>query len=119
MQARVEPALNAAFVVVQHAGADWAEALQRNLRQWCRQKIDAIYISLDLRDPGTPAAWASAARLGCLPAGLTPYMPWPATLALQYLNNQWLEADAIATVGPAAEALRDQVFAAYREQECL
>ena len=70
MQARVEPALNAAFVVVQHAGTDWAEVLQRNLRQWCRQKVDAIYISLDLRDPGTPAAWASAARLGCLPAGL-------------------------------------------------
>lgn len=119
LQAQIEPALNAAFVVVQHAGADWAEVLQRSLRQWCRQQVDAIYISLDLRDPGTPAAWASAARLGCLPAGLTPYMPWPATLALQYLNNQWLEADAIATVGPAAEALRDQVFSAYRQQECL
>ena len=46
-------------------------------------------------------------------------MPWPATLALQYLNNQWLQADAIATVGPAAQALRDQVFAAYRQRECL
>lgn len=119
LQVRVEPALNAAFVVVRHAGADLGEVLQRALRQWCRQQVDAIYLSLDLCDPGTPAAWECAAPLGFLPAGLTPYMPWPATLALQYLNNQWLQADAIATVGPAAQALRDQVFAAYRQRECL
>ena len=119
METQVVPALNAAFVVAQHAGADWPEVLQRNLRQWCRQKVDAIYLSLDLRDPHTPAAWQAAAQLGFLPAGLTPYMPWPATLALQYLNNQWLEVDHIVSVGPAAEALRDQIFAAYRQRECL
>ena len=119
LQTHVEPALNAAFVVLRHAGADWPEVLQRSLRQWCRQKIDAIYLSLNLCDADTPAACASAAHLGFLPAGLTPYMPWPATLALQYLNNQWLEIDNIVSVGPAAEALRDQVFAAYRQQECL
>ena len=119
LQTHVEPALNAAFVVLRHAGADWPEVLQRSLRQWCRQKVDAIYLSLNLCDADTPAACASAARLGFLPAGLTPYMPWPATLALQYLNNQWLEIDNIVSVGPAAEALRDQVFAAYRQQECL
>lgn len=119
LQASVEPALNAAFVVVEQVGADWREVLQRQLRQWCRQQVDVIYLSLDLCSPDLPAAWSSAAHLGFLPAGLTPYMPWPATLALQYLNNQWLEAEAIATVGPAAEALRDQIFAAYRQRECL
>lgn len=119
LQTHVEPALNAAFVVLRHAGADWAEVLQRSLRQWCRQKVDAIYLSLNLCDADTPLACASAAHLGFLPAGLTPYMPWPATLALQYLNNQWLEEQAIVAVGPAAEALRDQIFAAYRQQECL
>ena len=119
LETQVEAGLNVAYMVARRTGADWAEVLQRNLRQCCRQKVDAIYLSLDLRDPHTPAAWEAAARLGFLPAGLTPYMPWPATLALQYLNNQWLALDNIVSVGPAAEALRDQVFAAYRKQECL
>ena len=119
LETQIEAGLNVAFVVARRTGADWAEALRRNLRQCCRQKVDAIYLSLDLRDPHTPAAWEAAARLGFLPSGLTPYMPWPATLALQYLNNQWLAVENIVSVGPAAEALRDQVFAAYRQQECL
>lgn len=119
LETQVEAGLNVAYMVARHTGADWVEALQRNLRQCCRQKVDAIYLSLDLCNPHTPAAWQAAAQLGFLPAGLTPYMPWPATLALQYLNNQWLGVDHIVSVGPAAEALRDQIFAAYRQRECL
>ena len=57
--------------------------------------------------------------MGFIAAGLTPFMPWPATLCLQYLNNQWLQPDAVCAVGPAAESLRQQVFAQYCEQELL
>jgi hypothetical protein len=46
-------------------------------------------------------------------------MPWPATLCLQYLNNQTLEEARVCAVGPAAEALRSAVFTAYRAQELL
>ena len=117
LDVQVEPALNAAFLTLRHAGSDLAPVLRRRLRQLCRARVDALYLSLDLRQPATAAACAPALALGFIPAGLTPFMPWPATLCLQYLNNQELQEDAVCAVGPAAEALRQQAFAAWRVVE--
>jgi anti-sigma regulatory factor (Ser/Thr protein kinase)/predicted N-acetyltransferase YhbS len=119
MPVQVEDALNAAFLTVRHAGEDFAHALRKSLRQLCRQQVDAMYLSLDMADPSTPVAAEAAMAMGFIAAGLTPFMPWPATLCLQYLNNQWLQPEAVCAVGPAAESLSQQVFAQYCEQELL
>lgn len=117
IEALCEPALNAAFLTVHRAGSDFATALRRKLRELCRARFDVLYLSLDLRQPASAAACAPALELGFIPAGLTPFMPWPATLCLQYLNNLDLQEDAVCAVGPAAEALRQQAFAAWRAIE--
>lgn len=119
LDVNVEAALNAAFITVRHAGGDFATALRYRVRQLCRQRVDVLYLSLDLSQPASAAACAPAQALGFVPAGLTPFMPWPATLCLQYLNNQDLQEDAVCAVGPAAESLRQQAFAAWREVEGL
>ena len=119
LQVQAEPALNAAFLTLRHAGADLAPVLRRTLRQLCRAHIDVVYLSLDLGQRTTAAACTEALGLGFIAAGLTPFMPWPATLCLQYLNNQTLEEARVCAVGPAAEALRSAVFTAYRAQELL
>lgn len=119
LQVQQEDALNAGFLTLHHAGEDFALTLRRQLRQLCRQQLDVLYLSLNMNDSATPAACEAAMALGFIPAGLTPFMPWPATLCLQYLNNQWLEASAVCAVGQAAEDLRGQVFAQYQAQELL
>lgn len=116
---QVEDALNAAFFTLQRAGSDWAGVLRKQLRALCRQHVDVMYLSLDMSDSQTPQACQVAMDLGFIPAGLTPFMPWPATLCLQYLNNQHLQADAVCAVGPAAEQMRDMIFEAYQAQEML
>ena len=116
---QAEPALNAAFLTLRHAGADLGPVLRRTLRQLCRAHIDVVYLSLDLGQRATGAACTEALGLGFIAAGLTPFMPWPATLCLQYLNNQTLEEARVCAVGPAAEELRNAVFTAYRAQELL
>ena len=115
----VEEALNAAFLTLIQAGEDFALTLRKSLRQLCRQQIDVVYLSLNMADSATPRTSVAALELGFIAAGLTPFMPWPATLCLQYLNNQWLQADAVCAVGPVAETLRDTIFEQYRRVECL
>lgn len=119
LQVQVEPALNAAFLNLRRAGADLAHTLRRTLRQLCRAQVDVVYLSLDMGQGSTVAACEEALASGFIVAGLTPFMPWPATLCLQYLNNQALEEARVCAVGPAAEALRREVFRAYRTQEFL
>jgi anti-sigma regulatory factor (Ser/Thr protein kinase)/predicted N-acetyltransferase YhbS len=119
LEVYVEDALNAAFLTLRHAGADFALTLRRTLRRLCRAQVDVIYLSLDMGQPGTAQACEQSQSQGFLVAGLTPFMPWPATLCLQYLNNQELHEEKVCAVGPAAEALRSAVFTAYRAQEFL
>lgn len=116
---QVEDALNAGFVTVQRIGQDFEHQLHKLLRQLCRQKIDVIYLSLNMSDAASTQASAQALQLGFIAAGLTPFMPWPATLCLQYLNHQWLEPEGICAVGPAAEDMRDRIFEQYRKVELL
>lgn len=116
---QAEDTLNSAFLTLRRTGEDFALDLRKMLRHLCRSQVAVIYLSLDLSDPATPLACSEAMRLGFLPAGLTPFMPWPATLCLQYLNNQLLDPDAVCAVGEAAEQLRDSIFAIYRAQEMI
>ena len=116
---RVRDTLNSAFLTLKHAGQDLEQVLPKLLRQLCRQQLDVMYLSLDLSDAAAPQVCAAATALGFIPAGLTPFRPWPATLCLQYLNNQWQDPAGISAVGPVAEALRDVVFEQYRRVEHL
>jgi hypothetical protein len=116
---RVRDTLNSAFLTLKHAGQDFEQVLPRLLRQLCRQHLDVMYLSLDLSDAAAPQVCAAATALGFIPAGLTPFRPWTATLCLQYLNNQWQDPAAICAVGPVAEALRNVVFEQYRRVEHL
>ena len=115
----IEPALNSAFMQLRHWGGDEGKALWRQLRQLCRQRIDAIYLSLDLRRPDVLAAWPLLRGMGFIPAGLAPFAPGPAVFWLQYLNNQPVSPDAVHAEGADAVALKAQVLACYGAQESI
>lgn len=119
MASQVVEDMGAALLTLQHAGNDLHQALPRLLRELCRARMDVIYLHLDAGQAHAPAVCEAALALGFLPAGLTPFMPWPATLCLQYLNNLELQEEHVSAVGPAAEALRAALFQAWRARECI
>jgi GNAT superfamily N-acetyltransferase/anti-sigma regulatory factor (Ser/Thr protein kinase) len=114
-----EPALNTAWIELHNWSADAETVLKRQLRSLCRERFDVIYLSLDLTQPFVPQAWDTLTEMGFIPSGLTPYLPFPATFLLQYLNNTLVSYDAVHAVGEAAQAIKDSAFAHYARQELL
>lgn len=105
----IEPAVNVAMVNLLQAGDDLAGALARERRRLCREKVDVIYLNIDLSQADAPYAVDVAEADGFFLAGLCPMQPWPYTLTLQYLNNLELNYDAIHAVGEQAEWLKHLV----------
>lgn len=102
----IEPAVNVAIVNLRHTGADLRVALARERRRLCLEKVDIIYLNIDLADPAAPHAVAIAEAQGFFLAGLVPMQPWPHTLALQYPNNLEFDYESIHAVGEQAQWLK-------------
>lgn len=118
-ETQIESGLNVATLILQHPGVDCAQVLRRQLRALCRQRLDIICLHLDMGQPTAPLVSQIAMELGFILAGLMPFSPWPATLCLQYLNNQEPEEAQLYAVGEIAEELRAAIFSAWRKQEAM
>ncbi len=105
----IEPAVNVAIVNLTQVGEDLAAALAAERRRLCREKVDVIFLNVDLSDPRSTLAVDIAEADGFFLAGLTPMQPWPYTLTLQYLNNLEFDYDAIHAVGELAQLLKEYV----------
>lgn len=105
----IEPAVNVAIVNLTHSGEDLAQALAHERRRLCREKVDVIYLNLNLADPSAPAATQIAEAEGFFLAGLCPMQPWPYTLTLQFPNNLEFDYDLIHSLGEHAQWLKDYV----------
>lgn len=108
----IEPAVNVAVVNLTCGGSDLPQALARERRRLCREKVDIVYLNIDLADPCAPQATDIAEVEGFFLAGMCPMQPWPYTLTLQYLNNLEFDYNLIHAVGEQAQWLK-----AYVEQE--
>lgn len=105
----IEPAVNVAIVNLTQVGEDLAAALSAERRRLCREKVDVIYLNVDLSDVWATHAVNTAEAAEFFLAGLTPMQPWPYTLTLQYLNNLEFDYDAIHAVGELARNLKEYV----------
>lgn len=105
----IEPAVNVAYMNLTRIGADLEAALAHERRRLCREKVDVIYLNIDLTDIAAADAVDIAEAQGFFLAGLTPMQPWPYTLTLQYLNNLDFDFDAIQAVGDQAQRLKQYV----------
>ncbi len=115
----LESSLNSAFMHCDTWAADGALELTRLWKYLCRERVDTLYFSIDLTQAHAPALAQQLRRLGFISAGLTPYMPYPATLLLQYINNQTLSEQNVVAVGENAEKIKQRVFAEYKQNELL
>lgn len=115
----VEASLNIAYLSVGHWCGDSLAEIHSVLRQLCRAHIDAVYALLDLSQADARLFYQDLTALGFISGGLMPYSPYPATLMLQYVNNQFLQEATVFAVGEAAEQIKHLVFAAYHQREGL
>lgn len=119
LETALEPAVNVAFVNVRAAGPDHAAAIAQERRRLCREKVDVIYLNIDLACPHAPEVVAAAEASGFFLAGLCPMQPWPYALRLQYLNNLTLDGSAIHAVGEQATWLKDLVLQEHGRAETI
>jgi anti-sigma regulatory factor (Ser/Thr protein kinase)/predicted GNAT family N-acyltransferase len=101
--------INVGKIHLSKTGADVAEVLRRERRRLCRERVDVIYLTLDLADPGVGIAVRAAEQNGFFLAGLAPMMNWPYGATFQFLNNIDVNFDALCVQGELAQWLRDLV----------
>lgn len=101
--------INAAKIQLSRAGGDVEQVLRRERRRLCRERVDVIYLTVDLADPGVGRAVRAAEQNGFFLAGLAPMMNPAHGLTLQYLNNFDVDFGTICAHGEQAEWLRDAV----------
>ncbi len=116
---RVESSLNIAYLFVSNWNLSSFDDVYRILRHLCREGVDAVYALIDLSQADARMFYQDLIALGFIGAGLTPYMPYPATLMLQYINNQLLHEAAVFAEGAQAQQIKQRVFAAYAQREGL
>ena len=113
----ISSSVNVAMVEVARVGRDCAEAIAREQRRLCRERVDAINLMIDLSDPAAPQLIAAAEASGFFLAGLTPMLPYPATLTMQYLNNLKVDYSGIHTDGELASWLKEVIISEQQRVE--
>ncbi len=101
--------INVGKIQLSKVGGDVEQVLRRERRRLCRERVDVIYLTVDLADPGVGRAVRAAEENGFFLAGLVPMMNPAYGLTLQYLNNFDVDFRTICAHGEQAEWLRDAV----------
>ncbi len=113
--------LNVALMEIESAGPDPDETIrwiQVNARRFCRDKIDTLYLYVNIEEAGAARIVEAAMRGGFVFAGVMPdVFPRGDALVLQYLN---LPEDPFADMTvwtDTARRLRDAICAEWRAAE--
>jgi len=109
--------VNAGRIQIKTVGDDIASVVRYELRRFCLERADVIYLTIDLADPGSGRAVRAAEECGFFLAGISPMMEPAYGLTFQYLNNFTVDFDAIRTYGEEAEWLKHVVREAYGRME--
>lgn len=107
--------INIGSIDVTKTGTDFATQLSRELRRLCRERVDMVYLNIDLGDSLAEAAVGDAEDLGFFLAGWQPLQPFPYTLTLQYANTTKVDFDGVIAEGDQAVWLK-QIIAQEREK---
>jgi len=101
--------INIGTIDVNKIGADFVTLLSRELRRLCRERVDMIYLNIDLSDPLAGEAVENAESLGFFLAGWQPLQPFPYTLTLQYANTTKVDFAEVVAEGEQAIWLKEIV----------
>lgn len=100
---------NTGNITVHTYGRDVISKLAIELKRLCLERIDVIYLNLDLSDPVTASQCEEIERLGFFLSGILPGHPFEHTLILQYLNNVKIDLDKVVARSSIAKELVEYV----------
>lgn len=91
-----------------------AQEIQNALKTLCLNRMDAIYLYLDLEDENMPYVSKECEDMGFFFAGIIPYAAdGNHAMVFQYLNNLRFDFDAMHLSGSQAEMLKNYIFNCY------
>jgi anti-sigma regulatory factor (Ser/Thr protein kinase) len=94
-----------ATIEIKTYGADIVQQIGRAVKRLCLDKLEVIYLYLDLQDPLTASLTAQLEAVGFFFAGVIPRPEGGDRLELQYLNNVLIDYDSIQVYSDFAKAL--------------
>ena len=102
--------INIAAIDVSRVGANFEKFLPLTQQNLLRERVDMIYITFDLSDPGVEDGVRQAEELGFFFSGLLPMQPFPYSLTLQYSNIKDIDFESITTDGEQTAWLKQVVL---------
>jgi hypothetical protein len=114
MSSAIVKAINIATIDVTRVGREFSAILAHEHRRLCRERVDMVYVTFDLGDPGAAAGVQTAESLGFFLAGLMPMQPFPFGLAFQFPNTVKVDFATVTTDGEQAAWIKQTI---ERERE--
>ena len=115
------PELNVGILEIEDVGSNSDKVsnwIRLNTRRLCREKLDTIYLFLNLEHPGTPCIADECAQAGYVFAGISPdNFPMGDALVMQYLNLAANPLEHLSTEGEIAELLHSFIRAEWKKRE--
>lgn len=112
--------INGATITVGKTGEDCRRVLLHEMRRLCNERVDIIYLTVDLTDKGAVRMVQAAEAAGFFLAGVAPSIMGPDYgFTLQYMNNIKIDFDVIHAFSPAWQQLKTHVMQEKERVESL
>lgn len=102
-----------ATIQVDRYGEHCVKKVAEDLRQFCVERFETIYLTLNLHDPFTPLLCDEFEQLGFFFSGIHPAGRDTTYLVLQYLNNQHIDFRLLSMDADFGRELMDYVEGFY------
>lgn len=103
-------ALNIAEIIVQHFGKDAINEIKNHVKRHCIEKIDVIYLILNLEDPAAINMIDQIEELGFFFAGVFPHYVFKNSLIMQGIANHKYDYSLIQCYTDFAKEMKDYIF---------
>lgn len=100
-------ALNSVEIFVKKIGRNFISEITQITKNHCQNKIDNIYLCLDLEDEASMSIVKEIEKIGYFLAGVLPYYVFPHTIIFQYINNCKYDYDKILSFSDLAFKIKE------------
>jgi anti-sigma regulatory factor (Ser/Thr protein kinase)/N-acetylglutamate synthase-like GNAT family acetyltransferase len=109
IQESVKSSINEAEIVIKKAGEDIIKTIENTTKKLCINRIDVIYIVLNLEDYQAVKSIEKFEKLGYIFSGIFPYYYHTHSFIMQYFNNLTFNYDLIKTHTSLAKDLKNYI----------
>lgn len=102
-----EPYHQLASIYIREYGKDTISEINKMVKKLCIERIETIYLSLDIEDPITEIIVPYLVEIGFFFCGIQPGLKKHDQLLLQFLNNQIVDYDSIVMVSDIGKELKE------------